>query len=204
MPVSDGDIVRGVLHGTMPNGDEFVNVFTWLIDKISVGAWSDPEIGTFITDAIELIFAEVLAQTRNTVTYDTVDIYKFALGLWDYLTTTIPSITPTDVSHPLPAGVAALMTAYTDRNKVFGRKFLAGWTEATTTDGFIDVVPLAALADAAAEYLSNYSGGTMGPLDNLIPGVYSAAAVDFEPFNGIAVVKNVWSYQRRRKSGVGV
>ena len=71
-------------------------------------------------------------------------------------------------------------------------------------NGVIQATALAHLADLANEYLSSYNGGTMGPLDNLVPGVYSTKASAFVPFNGIAVVKNVMSYQRRRKSGVGI
>lgn len=204
MPVGHGDVVQGVLHGTMLNGDEFVNAFVWSITKVSLGDWSDSEIGTFVTDAIEKIFAELLAILKSTVSFDTVDVYKREATGWDYLTTAVPSITPTGSFEVLPGGVAMLMTAYTDLNRVFGRKFIYGCTEADSSNGTLNATGLAALADAALEYISNYNGGTMGPLDFLVPGVWSTKTSAYQTFNGVSVVKDVLSYQRRRKKGVGI
>lgn len=204
MTVGDGDIVQGVVGLTMVNGDEAKNVFTFLIDKISIGNWTDSEIGTFVLDAIELIFTEQLSTISSGTSFDTVDVYKRVLGDWDYLTTKVMDLAPSGAGDALPAGVAMLMTAYTDLNKVFGRKFVYGVTEANIEAGTLTSAALGFLADAAAQYLVSYSGGTMGVLDFLIPGVWSSKAVGFIPFNGIAVVKDVLSYQRRRKKGVGV
>lgn len=204
MPVGDTDIVRCVLSGTTVHGDEFKNVFTWKATKVSLGDWSDSDAGTFLTDAIEAVFAEVLDEIKSTVSFDTVDLYKWVAPDWDYLTTKTPSITPIGAADVTPPGVAALMTAYTDLNKVFGRKFLYGFMETVMTGGVLTAGALTALAAAAGVYIASWQSGTMGPLDYFVPGVYSTKAIDFEPFNGIAVVKDALSYQRRRKQGVGV
>ena len=204
MPAGDGAILQGVLNHTMINGDEAKNIFVWRLDKVSLGDYTDTEVGTIVTDAIELIFAELLSIIKATVTYDTVDIYKRDGTVWDYLTTTVPSITPTGAYEVVPPGVAMLMTAYTDLNKVFGRKFIYGATESEVLNGVLNSTGLTALANAADEYISSYNGAGMGALDYLVPGVWSTKIAGFEPFNGIAVVKNTLSYQRRRKTGVGV
>lgn len=204
MSVTDGDVVRGVLHMTMVNGDDAVNIFTWLIDKVSLGDWTDSEIGTFVTDAIELAFSVIVADLKVATTYDTVDIYKQLAGTWDYLTTKVPDIDGEDSAQVVSPGVCLLATAYTDKNRTFGRKFLYGITEAHVTEGALSVESLADLADFAEEYITAYSGGTMGVLDFLLPGVWDEAHSLFNLFNGIAVVKNTLSYQRRRKTNVGV
>lgn len=203
MTVSDGDIVRGVLGQTMTNGDEAKAIYTYLIDKVSVGSWSDAEIAGFLETAIEAIYTELSSEIKATATYDLLDVYKWVPPDWDYLTTVVPSFAGSAGGEVLPAGVAMLMTAYTSLNKVFGRKFVYGCTELGLGGGVLTGIALGHLADGAAEYIATYSGGTMGPLDFLIPGVYSSKAVDFVPFNGVAVVKDTLSYQRRRKKGVG-
>lgn len=204
MSVSDGDVVRGVLSITMENGDIAKNVFTWLIEKVSLGDWSDSEIATFIEDAIEVVFDTLEPHIHDSVTFDTVDIYKRSGIVWDYLTTIVSTIVSTNVSSVLAPGDAALMTAYTALNRVFGRKFIYGVTEADLTDGAFTGGFVTELALAAAEYISSYSDLTMGPLDFLHPGVWSSKIAGFVPFGGVAVVKNTVSYQRRRKTGVGV
>lgn len=204
MPVVDGDVVQGAISFTMVNGDEGRNIFTFLINKVSIGDWSDVQIGTFVTDAIEAVLTEGLLLMDAAMTFDTVDIYKRVGVLWDYLATTAPSLTPDGSGHVLPGGVATLVTAYTALNRVFGRKFLYGVTTTHLQEGLLNAAGLALLAAVADQFLTSYTGGTMGPLDFLVPGVWSTKTAAFEPFNGVAVVKNVLSYQRRRKSGVGV
>jgi hypothetical protein len=204
MPVSDNDVVRGVLHGTSVDGDEVVNVFTWLVDKVSVGDFTDTEIGTIVTDAIEKVMTEILGIVASGYSFDTVDVYKRGTGVWDYITTVVPVLTAVGSGDVAPAGVAMLATAYTDLNRVFGRKFIYGITEGNMTSGKIWATALLDLADFADEYISSYNGAAMGALDYLRPGVWSSKTSAFEQFNGIAVVKDTLSYQRRRKKGVGV
>lgn len=204
MSVGDGDVVRSVLTGTMVNGDEFKNVFTWILEKVSLGDWTDDEIGTYLTDAIEAIFAHEIGAIKAGVSFDTVDVYLRDTGIWDYLTTKVPSITPTAGTDVMPPGVAMLATAYTALNKVFGRKFIYGACEADVSNGVLTAGGLTSLANFADEYLTSYNGGTMGPLDYCHPGVWSSKVAGFVPFNGVAIVKDTLSYQRRRKTGVGV
>ncbi len=205
MAVGNNDIVRGVLSMTMANGDVAKNVFTWQVDKVSVGNWTDSVAGGHMTDAIEDIFDELLSRIKSTVSFDTVDCYKYVNGEWVYFATKTPSITPTNTFDILPAGVSMLMTGYTAYNRVFGRKFIYGVCEPeVSATGELVSAALTDLADAALVYISNYNGGTMGPLDYLVPGVYSSKASGFVPFGAVAVVKSILSYQRRRKSGVGV
>lgn len=204
MPVGDGDILRGVLNMTMANGDDAKNVFSFEVEKVSLGDWLDAAASDYVRQAIGLVMTELLADITTDCTFDTIDVYRWTGTLWDYIGTTLGYLTALDIGEPLPAGVAMLMTAYTLRNKVFGRKFVYGTCEDNLTDGFLNAATLANLADAALEYITAYSGGTMGPLDFLHPGVYSSAALGFERFGNVAVVKDVLSYQRRRKTGVGV
>lgn len=204
MSVVDGDVIQAVLNQTMVNGDVCKNIFVWLIDKVSIGAWSDAEIGTFVTDALELIWDEIEGSLNSAMTFDTVDVYKRVGTVWDYLTTEVPVIAPGDAGDVLPPGVAMLATAYTARNRTFGRKFLYGVVELDVAYGALTAGALVELAAWALEYLTAYSGGTMGPLDYLRPGVWSTVTSEYVPFSDVAIVKDTLSYQRRRKTGVGV
>lgn len=204
MPAGDSDVVRGVLSMTMVNGDVAKNVFTWIIDKVSVGDYSDAAIGDIVSLAIESVFAEVVADLTEDMSFDTIDVYKRVLTDWDYLVTNVPNITPTQVGEVMPPGVAALMTGYTSLNRVFGRKFFYGYTEADIDSGVLGATALGDLADAALEYITAFNGGSMGPADFLVPGVWSTKVAAFVPFGVVAVVKDTMSYQRRRKTGVGV
>lgn len=204
MPVGDGDIVRGVLNMTMVSGDEAKNVFTWEIAKVSLGDWIDSAIGSYVEAAIDLIFSEVASLITDDMSFDTIDIYKRDGDVWDYLTTVVPTWSSTAVPSVLAPGDAALMTGYTALNRVFGRKFIYGFTEDSLQDGSLTAGALAELADAALEYITKYSGGTMGVTDFLVPGVWSTKVDGFVAFGLVAVVKNVISYQRRRKTNVGI
>lgn len=204
MPVSDGDVIQVVVNQTMVNGDIAKNIFVWLVDKVSIGSWSDAEIGTFCKAAVELIWAGIKADLTNGMSFDTIDVYKRVGTIWDYLTTSAIAITATDAGDSLPPGVAMLATAYTALNRTFGRKFLYGVVELNTIDGALTAGMLTTLAAWALEYITAYSGGTMGPLDFLVPGVWSTVSAAFVPFGEVAVVKDTLSYQRRRKTGVGV
>lgn len=203
MTVGNNDIIRGVLNMTMVNGDIAKNVFTWQVDKVSVGDWSDVVAAGFVEAALDLIWDEIIQDIRLDMSFDTVDLYKWVSPDWDYLATVASNISSTGNAEVTPPGVAALMTAYTALNRVFGRKFIYGYIESAILSGAIDTDPLTRLGNAAAEYLTAYSGGTMGPLDYLVPGVYSSKVSDFVPFSNVAVVKDTLSYQRRRKTGVG-
>jgi len=204
MSVADGDIIRGVLSGTQFGGDDFKNVFTWKVDKVSVGTWTDAAVAGFVTAAIETIFAELLTVIRISTVFDLVDLYKYNAGEWDWLAADVPTISTSSNSEVYASGVAMLLTAHTAVNRVYGRKYIYGVTEALVDSGTFSAACLSAMADAALEYITNYNGGTMGALDYLIPGVYSSKAAGFVPFGNIAVVKNTPSYQRRRKKGVGI
>lgn len=204
MSVDNGDVVRGVLNMTMVSGDEAKNVFTWGVTKVSIPTWTDSAIGGYIESAIELIFTELLSIISDDMSFDTIDIYKRVGVTWDYLTTVVPSWSSTAVPSVLAPGDAALLTAYTDLNRVFGRKFIYGLTEDGLQDGAFTAGVLSEMADAALEYITAYSGGTMGPLDFLVPGVWSTKVDGFVAFGLVAVVKNIVSYQRRRKTNVGV
>lgn len=204
MSAGDGDIIRGVMNMTMHNGDAAVGIFDYIIEKVSVGDWTDSALAAYVATAIQRVYGEVLTYLTDGMSFDTVDIYKRVGDIWDYLTTTTSSLTATDTGTDQPPGVALLLTAYTALNRVFGRKFIYGVTENGISGGLVVAGLLADMVSAASDYISAYNGGTMGPLDFLIPGVWSSKAVDFEPFSGVAVVKNILSYQRRRKGGVGV
>ena len=204
MSVSNGDVIQAVISMSMYSGDIAKNVFVWYLDKVSVGSLSNSQIGSIVTDCLESLFATVDDVLSDEITFDSVDVYKRDGTEWDYLTTDTPSITPTSTYGVLPPGVAALATAYTELNKVFGRKFLYGFTVYDVTEGSLNAGGLSALADFAAEYISLWQSGSMGALDYLVPGVWSTKTAAFEPFGDTAVVKSVLSYQRRRKTGVGV
>jgi hypothetical protein len=204
MPAGNGDIVQAVMNMTMYSGDEAKNVFVWRLDKISLGDLSDAQLATSVTDCLESMYATIDDIITDDMSFDTIDVYKRVGTVWDYLTTDTPSITPTGTFDVLPSGVAMLATAYTEANKVFGRKFLYGVIESQVTQGTLIAGALTALAAFAGEYISLWQSGSMGPLDYLVPGVWSTKTAAFEPFGSVAVVKDTLSYQRRRKTGVGV
>lgn len=204
MPVGNGDVIQAVLRQTMLNGDEAVNVFVWRLDKVSLGDLSDAQAIDVVEACLNDMWLNVVTVIASGTTFDTIDLYKRVGTIWDYLTTGVPSITPSGAVEVLPGGVAMLATAYTLVNKVFGRKFLYGVTESGTTGGVLNSIALTALANFASSYQTAWQSGAMGPLDYLIPGVWSTKTAGFQEFGPVAVVKNVLSYQRRRKANVGV
>lgn len=203
MAVNDEDVIQGVMNATGVNGQDIKNIFTWQVVKITLGAYSGAEIATIVALAIKEVFDTLVGRLTDAMTFDTVDVYKRQGIVWDYESTGLLDITPTLTAEVLPAGCAILATAKTFTNRVIGRKFIYGITENDVASGTLSAPGLADLADFASEYISDFGGGTQGPLDELQPGVYNTTLESFRPFSGVALVKDVISYQRRRKPGVG-
>lgn len=100
----------------------------------------------------------------------------------------------------LPFGCAALVLFRTGLNRVLGRKFIPGITEATVTHGALSVSAVNAAALWAGALAAGYeaiSGDTRYDyfVENKL-GVYIA------PLS--ATIRTQIAYQRRRKPGVGV
>lgn len=203
MPATDGDVIQGVMNGTGINGQDVKNVFTWIVHKVSIGDLDIGELAAIVAAALKVVYDTINSVIASGFSYDTCHVYKRDAGEWDYQNGALLDITPIGGGEVMPAGVCMLATAKTDFNRTVGRKFIYGITEADVDAGTLNGTAMAALADFASEYITDFDGSVLGPLDYFRPGVYNTTLEAFRPFSTVAVIKDVISYQRRRKPGVG-
>jgi hypothetical protein len=142
-------------------------------------------------------------QPHIVVTCDVLDcnVYKKVGSLWNLVGPAPVVFTPESIGDPLPSGVAALMTAYTDTSRVVGKKYFVGLSETAQTAGLWVVGVLAAMLQSAIVWGTVFASGDAG--STWIPGVYSSKAVAFKGFTPAVATRDVPAYQRRRKQGVG-
>lgn len=121
---------------------------------------------------------------------------------WWYIGMGLPTFDPENAGDPLPSGVAALITAFTNVSKVRGRKFILGLSEGACNVGAWSVGVLAAMADSALAWVLPFYSSDPG--SSWIPGVYHLKGMAFVSFNYATNIPDIPAYQRRRKEGVGI
>jgi hypothetical protein len=98
--------------------------------------------------------------------------------------------------------VAALITVYTAISRVQGKKYMPALSEVAASGGVWVAGVISALADCAGEWLTPFLGPS-DPTTLYVPGVYSSKTSSFQDFVLETLIKDIPSYQRRRKEGVG-
>lgn len=99
---------------------------------------------------------------------------------------------------PLPHGVAALISMYTSVKRTIGKKYIGFLTESALDAGLWNAETLSTLDDIAEYFFKRFAvGGNW-----YIPVVYNRKLKTWASIV-LYVIRNIPSYQRRRKPGVG-
>ena len=201
MAYTDGDIVRCRLNMTIAGAGIALNIFTAKLEEVVVLGVSDAQMEAvwepYLEDVLSPLFLHISSYTQS----QSFDLYKWDGLEWDW-----QSNAPYDAAFDggvgiLPAGVSAVVTAYTAVNRVVGRKFFPGLKQGSLVAGLWGVGLVGDLATTAAAYITDF--GVFPSLFVMHPGVYSSKVGDFVPFSLTALVTNIPGYQRRRKTGIG-
>lgn len=201
MPYTDDDIVRCRVNATIVGAGISLNIFTAQVDEVIVLGVSDAQMENVWTAYLNDVFTPIGTHMSSYFVVNSYDLYKWVGTEWDWVQN--ETYTPAFAGgvDVLPAGVAAVVTAYTAINRVVGRKFFPGIAEASLTGGLWGAGLLTDLALTAAAYIADF--GIFPSLFVMHPGVYSTKVADFVPFSLTALITNIPGYQRRRKTGVG-
>lgn len=195
-----GELVRGALSYTHPNGSVAQNVFIWRLitsdvtDQAAVDA-----LDAWVTDDWGPDWAE-LANDACTLIQMDLDILNVDgtvdrnIGQEVY---SIDGIRVTDADNPADS---AYMQATTIFAKVLGKKYVPFIDDSVTANGLLSPAALADLVLLFVQYILPLSPAGGGTLE---AGVLSRTAQAFRAFNGGGSVTDVPAYQRRRKPNVG-
>ena len=202
MTINTNDILQVAQRILMPNSEVALNVF--IARYLGVTSLADSVAITAMTNWIESIYTPILPQLESTGTFDTgaVDVVSGLGVVLRSLGVISPTLVPTNVGELFPHGVAPMIRVLTITPRVWGRKFLPLYTEATAIEGFLGAAEIVNLVLAGVAWADPFDDPVAG--DTWVPGVISAKQLDFEPFSGTVIVGNVPGYQRRRKPGVGI
>lgn len=203
MTVNNGDVLKIAYQAILPSGTYVQNVY--YLEAQLAAPQADASVLTAIETWLEDVYDDVRTSMKSTITQDLCAVDKIAWdgskwAVTDNLGYVLPSITYTLTDEMLPQMDAAFVLFHTDRPKSNGKKFLAGYTEAMQSDGYLIAGALTSLAAYAAEVLA---GIFLGPLNDLVSGVPREAADVFLPF-ALAVATDLMMTQRRRRQGVGI
>lgn len=203
MAVNDGDVLTQVITFTTLGGDEFQNKFTW-----EYSGTSHPESGVIASlDGWAEDFYELMA----TYLKDSFDSFTSEYNKIEWSTETSEWVvsenigvgsgapTFTDVTELLPFQVCPCLIGFTDRPKTRGRKFIPLFCEDAQTSSNWVSAAYDDIADALAEYLSEFIIETGKAV---LPGVASTVTGEFHQFLS-GMVKDIVFTQRRRTKGVG-
>jgi hypothetical protein len=150
---------------------------------------------------LEGIYSPLQLLTEQNLTFidfqvvNETQAYTLPLGLWPTL---VQGQHTADVTA---TGVALLVRAVTAVQGSQGRKFFGTFTELSITNALVIATHVAALALAAAAWISPFTGTASGGLYQ--PGLFTGTPKTFKPFTQ-AIIGSIPSYQRRRRQGRGI
>lgn len=205
MSVGTAKVLRCSARWTDANGSDLVNVFFFRTSFAS--AQTEADIMTAVDTYLQSCFDHFDGNMRTTTApFDLkVDVVQWAGGKWVVVQNVGfgpwgSGLTAGSGSDALPPGSAALGKLYTNLGKHTGKKFFGGFTEASCdVGGNVEAALHTAILDGLTELLSPYvisAGNTLITvvLDYVGGTIRDALA---------AAVNGTWSYQRRRRPGVG-
>jgi len=202
MSFTNGDICKVDLRWQVLDIGFAANVFQAFLVQETPHDLSDVTAVTDMAAWITRILAPMEPHVVVTCDVTNILVYKKVGPLWNFVSAAPIVFVPESIGDPLPSGVAALMTAYTDLSRVLGKKYIPGLAEPGQTAGVWIGAVLAAMADSADEWVTHFA--SLGdPLSEWYPGVYSLKATGFKIFTSEVIVRDIPAYQRRRKAGVG-
>lgn len=204
MTVASGDILKATMQVLLADGSIAQNVYHLLAQ------FAAPQADLSVQNAVEVwleeMYSELASEHVDTITQDICTLqevqFNDVLDKWEVFRLIglfIPTITYGNISEALPSQSSAFASFNTARPKSHGRKFLFPFGEDRQAATILISAALTAMADYADVALNNIS---LGPLNDLVPGIVRTSFDVFLPYT-IAIVTDVMGTQRRRRPGVG-
>lgn len=203
MTINPADVLKITFEMTYPDGSICQNGY--YMKLISSSGITDAVCIGLIEDWLEDCYTEIddFIQSGMTIQPCNVDLIEWDTDKW-VISRNVgyanPTVTFTPVDELLPRQCSAFFLGKTDRPKSNGRKFIAGFTEASTVTSFLSAAALTAMAAYAAEVIA---GEYVDPFLRLAAGIVREAANEWLEYQS-AVVTDTMFTQRRRVRGVGV
>ena len=195
-----GDIFRGVLSFSHPEGSVMQLVFTW---ELQDSDESDAACLSAIDDWVDNDFVPAW----ETRAIDEVILYLMEVDVLNGDGTVDRNIGDELHADPgvladeaMPSGVAGFIQFGTERAKSVGRKYVPGISEAGSLDGRFTAAVLGQLVAILMATLLDIPVPVAGVL---VPGVLSRVTELFLEADGSGYATEVPAYQRRRKLHVG-
>lgn len=182
--------------------DDFVNVFHFK----ALDACTEAETVDGLLEAVEAFYTPIIGVLHVGMAFIDIKVDQVIwqvgkevivdnLGIWAWPTHTLGTAS----GDALPSGAAALITAFTQGVKTYGRKFLGRLTEGLCdSDGNVSAA-MTSLGNASQAYIDDFTDSNAFDWQPVVHSLRSSAWLPFVS----ALVKAVISYQRRRKPGVG-
>lgn len=202
MTISDGTILRIAVSLLFTDGNLAMNIFNAVIT--GTGApWDEADVVTDAVTWMDTLYANMTSSVGDTLDGSEITVYEYdALDDdWDEVGTADFTWNPSSAGDPLPRGVAALVNVRTIDPDVSGKKYFAGWTEGSSTDGAWVAAVLTTLADVIDDWITPFAGAET--LGTWAPVVWSVVSKTPYIMSGESGIPTEPAYQRRRKRGVG-
>ena len=205
MPVSDAEIVRTVIKGTLDDGSSVMNRKTWKADFES-----DVAGGTLVTKVelwVEELYGEVAADIDANVVFELCDVFVIEWNavteIWEVarqIGSYTPSVTFTNIADALPNQVSAFLIGETERPKSRGRFFVFPFGEDAQDHGEITAGVLTHLGNMLVDYIGDIE---ITANHELISGIVREGVNLFLPF-AAGAVNDILGTQRSRRFNVGI
>lgn len=203
MSVTAGTILKVVVSSIWTDGNIIQNVF----NAVVTGAGSPWDNEDIVEDAVswaEDLFFNLTGGTTDHMDGSQVQVYEYDSvdDDWDEVGSQAFVWNPTNASEQCARGVAALVNLKTTDPDVSGKKYVAGSTEGSLTDGLWSSSWLASLLSFAVDWYAGFVGTDSGA--DWQGGVWSPTDTVFKSAIASVVIPAIPAYQRRRKRGVGI
>lgn len=205
MTIVDGDILQASARFTDPKGNDHVNVYHF--EAVLTDSQTDQtvfdEIDAFLTSVYTEFDSYLMATAEpRDLKVDVIDwvdnkwttVRSVGFGSWG------AGINTSSSGDQLPPGVAALVKFGTGFGRHIGRKFIGMMPEnLNQTNGTLSATLIGAMATGFGNLLVGHEISSLNylnyrVLDRLEGTVYDALEL---------IINGIWSYQRRRREGVG-
>ena len=199
MDCANGDVLRVAARLSSGTATDVVNVFHFKL--VAAAPIPDNTIGSECGDNLEAIYTPLVAHIPTTVTFEDINVFNVTqdrpLGVFTWPTLLTGN---KGVDHKMPAQLSAMVRFPTGYSKSWGRKFFGPFSEAANTEnGTIEAALLTVLGTVALEVLAPH---LIAGTDKLETVVYNKNLAQFVPVID-AVIKNVWSTVKTRRTGRG-
>lgn len=204
MTIAVGDILRVVAVMVWTDGEVMQNVYNAVITGAG-GPFDEDDIVDDALAWVDAMMTIVEADVSDVLSGSEVRVYVYDSGDqdWDEIGSASWTWAGTaDVDDELPRAVSALVNAKTTDPDINGKKYIGGYTEGGTELGLIKTASVARLVLFSAEWGAAFVGSVSG--GSWTPGIWSPTLLNIFVMSGTFIISNIWSYQRRRKRGVGI